>query len=300
MKMFIDVINFILKIVLSFFLTSLFIADTKQAAVINYQFESHVVKVDGTEIFYRTCGEGPHLVMLHGYTLTGELWSPFVDELSQNHTLVIIDLPGHGRSGAMPGGHSFEKYAEVIYKLLDIINVNEFDAVGHSAGAITFLHMVKKNSDRIKSMVLIGCGHKFSKESLEFSKTDTFENLSEKAKEFYRFIHPRGDKQTKELYDELMPILESYNNFNIYSSEFKNICTRSLIILGDRDLYFPAEFVAEMYNVLPNSQLWIIPNAGHLPVWGDMGGSSEAASIFTDVVLRFLNADESRTVINLN
>ena len=44
-------------------------------------------------------GDGPPLVLLHGFTQTGRLWGPFGDGLAATHTLIAIDLPGHGDSG---------------------------------------------------------------------------------------------------------------------------------------------------------------------------------------------------------
>ena len=46
-------------------------------------------------------GSGPPLVVLHGFTQTGRLWGRFGDILAESHTLVAVDLPGHGGSGAV-------------------------------------------------------------------------------------------------------------------------------------------------------------------------------------------------------
>ena len=46
-------------------------------------------------------GTGPPLVLLHGFTQTGRLWGPFGERLAESHTLVAVDLPGHGGSDAV-------------------------------------------------------------------------------------------------------------------------------------------------------------------------------------------------------
>ena len=46
-------------------------------------------------------GSGPPLVLLHGFTQTGRLWGPFGELLAESHTLVAVDLPGHGDSGSV-------------------------------------------------------------------------------------------------------------------------------------------------------------------------------------------------------
>lgn len=256
--------------------------------------------VNGMKVFYRIGGEGPVLLLLHGYTLTGNLWEPFVGKLSKNYTVIIPDLPGHGKSNEVVGNYTFEKFAEVMIGFLDQLGIEEINAVGHSGGGITILNMVTQKPGIIKSMVLIGCTHKFSKEGIEFAERDTFENLSEELKNFYRELHPQGDKQTKKLYDEMPKMLETYNNFDIYSNNFSETNIRSLIILGDRDYYFKPEYAVEMYNALPNSQLWIIPGQGHLPFRADWGGSEIVENIFPEVISNFIEEGKKKDSLGLN
>jgi pimeloyl-ACP methyl ester carboxylesterase len=48
------------------------------------------------------------------------------------------------------------------------------------------------------------------------------------------------------------------------------IQARTLIVHGDRDPLYPIEIGLEMYRAIPRSQLWVIPNGGHGPVFGEM------------------------------
>lgn len=264
------------------------------------QLKSHTIKVDGVDLYYRAVGEGPVILLLHGYTLIGELWEPFVEELAAEHTLIIPDLPGHGNSSSFNEAPTFQKYAEVMSRFLEKLGVKKFDAIGHSAGAITLLYMAKQNSEMINSMILVGCGYKFSEDGLKFAKHDTFENLSEELKAFYRELHPRGDKQTKELYEQMMPILYSFSNFDIHVAQFKKMNTRTLIVMGDSDYYFKPEYALEMHRAFPNSQLWIISGQGHLPFREDWGGSASVQKIFAEVVLEFIDSGQKQNTLGLN
>jgi pimeloyl-ACP methyl ester carboxylesterase len=51
---------------------------------------------------------------------------------------------------------------------------------------------------------------------------------------------------------------------------------------GDRDEFFPVDIPVEMYRAIPGSALWIIPQGGHVPIFGEHAGE------FQDAALQFL------------
>ncbi|MGH9759686.1 MAG: alpha/beta fold hydrolase, partial [Blastocatellia bacterium] len=63
------------------------------------------------------------------------------------------------------------------------------------------------------------------------------------------------------------------------------ITARALIVHGDRDPLYPANIGLELYNAIPRSYLWVVPNGGHGPIFGNF------ASSFVDTALAFLRAD---------
>lgn len=65
--------------------------------------------VDGIELVYRIGGSGPPLGLLHGFTLTGEEWNPFLDELGKHNTVIVPDLPGMGHSARPMGDFTHRK-----------------------------------------------------------------------------------------------------------------------------------------------------------------------------------------------
>ena len=54
---------------------------------------------DGVTIAFDAIGEGPPLVLVHGITESRAAWDPLVPALSADHTVVAIDMRGHGESG---------------------------------------------------------------------------------------------------------------------------------------------------------------------------------------------------------
>ncbi|NIV36280.1 MAG: alpha/beta fold hydrolase, partial [Anaerolineae bacterium] len=59
-------------------------------------------------------GNGPDLVMLHGWGLHGGLFGPVIEPLAERFRLHLVDLPGHGRSPMLEGKYTLERIAEAI------------------------------------------------------------------------------------------------------------------------------------------------------------------------------------------
>ena len=60
------------------------------------------------------------------------------------------------------------------------------------------------------------------------------------------------------------------------------ITAPTLVVHGDRDYCFPASMAWDIYQAIPDSALWVVPNGGHVPVTGDN------ADRFADITLEFL------------
>lgn len=92
-----------------------------------------VTSADGTEIAYRTTGEGPPLVLVHGTGTTGADWSLLLPFLQDRFTLVVPDRRGRGRSGDAPD-YAMEREAEDVLAVLEATGAERL--VAHSYGAL--------------------------------------------------------------------------------------------------------------------------------------------------------------------
>src|ERR1700680_4253668 len=64
-----------------------------------------VASPDGADIFVRSGGSGPVVVLLHGYAETSDSWAPLAADLVKSYTLVVPDLRGIGHSSRPAGGY---------------------------------------------------------------------------------------------------------------------------------------------------------------------------------------------------
>ncbi|WP_091249112.1 alpha/beta fold hydrolase [Klenkia soli] len=94
----------------------------------------------GTLVHAVTGGEGPPLLLLHGYPQTHVMWSTIAPELARDHTVVIPDLRGYGDSGKPAdgeghAGHSFRAMAADVAALMRELGHERYAVVGHDRGA---------------------------------------------------------------------------------------------------------------------------------------------------------------------
>ena len=75
-------------------------------------FKKKFIKVNKGKIFCRIKGNGPPLLLLHGYPQTHAMWNKTAPELSKNFTVVVADLRGYGNSLVLPGGKNHINYSK--------------------------------------------------------------------------------------------------------------------------------------------------------------------------------------------
>lgn len=100
-------------------------------------------------------GSGPPLIVLHGFTQTGRLWGPFGDLLAESHTLLAVDLPGHGGSDSVRA--DLPTTAALVAEAARAEIGDEGCALlGYSLGARVGLHVALGTDLSLRGIVFIG------------------------------------------------------------------------------------------------------------------------------------------------
>lgn len=86
------------------------------------------------------------------------------------------------------------------------------------------------------------------------------------------------------LYGQMRGLKDSHDDMAFTPPLLATITARTLIVHGDRDPLYPVELALEMYRSIPSAALWIVPNAGHGPVFGKL------AAPFIETALAYLSA----------
>lgn len=90
--------------------------------------------VEGTRLHYLTAGQGPAVILLHGYTQTSRMWRPVFPLLSGRFTVIAPDLPGIGDSGIPSGGPDMKTCAIRVHALAKSLGISKARVVGHDIG----------------------------------------------------------------------------------------------------------------------------------------------------------------------
>lgn len=98
-------------------------------------------------------GDGPPLVLLHGFTGSAATWDPHAKEL-RGFRVLAIDLPGHGASAAPAPGVSFEEIADAVVAVLDDEGVERCAWLGYSMGGRVALQALVRHPGRVERMVI--------------------------------------------------------------------------------------------------------------------------------------------------
>jgi pimeloyl-ACP methyl ester carboxylesterase len=231
--------------------------------------EGKTAAVNGIKIYYETHGTGEPLVLLHGFNNSGQAWRPIVDEFAGRYRVIVPDLRGHGRSTNPAGEFTHRQSAKDVYALLDTLGIQRFKAMGISTGGMTLLHMATSQRDRIQAMVLIGATIYFPAQARAIMLKSSPETLNERDMERLRGIHKNGDDQIRMLRRQFHGFKDSYDDMTFTAPHLETIRARTLVVHGDRDQFFPVPIPVEMYRSIPQSELWIVPNGGHVPIFGE-------------------------------
>jgi len=103
---------------------------------------------------YVVAGHGRPLVLCHGFIGSAENFETWVPRLAPNRRLVIPDLPGFGRSAALPGEHSSRALAGEVRALVDHLQLQTFEVGGLCLGAAVALEVLAQQPARVERLVL--------------------------------------------------------------------------------------------------------------------------------------------------
>lgn len=243
------------------------------------------VAVNGIDLHYEISGDGEPLLWLHGFMGAGTDWKYVFNEPPNGFRVIAPDLRGHGASTNPSSEFTFRQSADDILQLLDRLEIERIRAVGVSGGGITLLHMATMRPSLIDGMVIVSAPPYFPPQARAIQRQASESMFAANELDLMRKRHKRGDEQLQELLAYARAFADSYNDVNFTPPLLGTIAARTLIVFGDRDPLYPVSLAFELNAAIPGSRLWVIPNAGHGPIFGN------AAPRFRETALSFLRGE---------
>ena len=120
-------------------------------------FEQRTSEFRGTRLHALVGGppDGPPLVLLHDLGGSRSNWAFLAPELARTRRVLVVDLPGHGRSSALPAAPGLGPYADRVAKLLEEEGLAPADVVGHSLGGLVGIRLAVRRPELVRSLVLV-------------------------------------------------------------------------------------------------------------------------------------------------
>jgi pimeloyl-ACP methyl ester carboxylesterase len=122
--------------------------------------EGEARSADGVPIRYEARGRGdPAIVLVHGWTNSRAIWGQHPHTLSRTHRVVVLDLAGHGVSGAERQAWTMDAFGEDVVAVVDQLELERVVLVGFSMGGAVALEAAERMPDRTIGVVLVDTFH---------------------------------------------------------------------------------------------------------------------------------------------
>ena len=118
-------------------------------------FRTQAIETNGATLHVRVGGEGPAVVLLHGYGETGDMWVPMAADLARDHRVIVPDLRGLGLSSKPSGGFDKKTQAGDVAGVLAALGIEQIDLVAHDIGNMVAFQFAARRPERVRRLVLI-------------------------------------------------------------------------------------------------------------------------------------------------
>lgn len=230
-------------------------------------------------------------MLVHGFTQTGASWGSLVDELAREHEVVVVDAPGHGRSGDVvadlptTGALLADAGGEGTY-------------VGYSMGARMCLHAALVAPDRVRSLVVLGATGGIDDDLERAARRRSDDELADRIEQIgvAAFLDewltqpmfaavPAGDRSDR-LANTAPGLASSLRHAGTGTQvplwdRLGEIEVPTLVLAGERDAKFQALAERLAAGIGASAELAIVADAGH-------AAHLEQRGLFLDVLLGFL------------
>jgi pimeloyl-ACP methyl ester carboxylesterase len=121
---------------------------------------------DGVNIYYEVHGDGPPLLLTHGYSSTSAMWHGQVDALAKEHKLILWDMRGHGQSDYPDDPKAYSEALTVgdMAAILDAVGASRAIIGGLSLGGYMSLAFYRAHAARTRALLIIDTGPGFRKD----------------------------------------------------------------------------------------------------------------------------------------
>lgn len=269
------------------------------------------VLVQGHRIVYTDVGDGPPVILVHGFGGSLWQWEYQQQALSTHFRLITLDLLGSGFSDKPEISYTPTALVEFFRDFMDALALPRASLAGNSMGAGLVIGMALDAAERVEKVVLISGLPDHVREKLTspllkralawrapvwlanlgnwFTGQSTTRAVLEEMVYDHGMLTPvviERSYQNRRRRGLMAPLLSLSGNLSLWEDGFAKrigeIRRPTLIIWGVEDEVFPLQVGRDLQTQLPGASLELIPRAGHIPMW-------ERPDLVNPLLIRFLS-----------
>lgn len=221
----------------------------------------HFVQAGDAKIYYETYGTGQPVVILHGGVLGSTIeMAGFIDSLRRNFQVIAVSTRGHGKSEIGSAPMTYEQKADDLMAVIQAVTREPVIVLGFSDGAYTGYKLASLYPKTVKKLIVIGAG-----EQIPGLRKVVFDADAMLKMDTFYWKQQRALMPEPQRLPAFWKNMESFYNSMTASKElFGSISCPVLLLSGELDRNAPLLTVINAYHMIPNCQLSIVPNAGHV------------------------------------
>jgi len=220
----------------------------------------HFANAGDAKIYYEVYGKGKPIVVLHGgiFGSTYEMYQ-FIDSLKKSYQVIAVSTRGHGKSELGTEPITYEQKAADVMAVINAVTKDSVTVLGFSDGGYTGYELASKYPNRVKRLIAIGATE-LSPGLRDFG-FDAQQGIAlDTAYWHQQFTLMPEPQRLQEMFSKLGNM---YNHLTLDKVFFQTIQCPTLVMAGDRDRGNPAPRVVSTAQMIPQSQVGIIPNTTH-------------------------------------
>jgi len=220
----------------------------------------HYANAGDARIYYEVYGKGQPIVVLHGgiFGCTYEMHQ-FIDSLSENYQLIAVSTRGHGKSELGTETITYEQKANDVMAVINAVTKDSVIVLGFSDGGYAGYKLASMYPERVKKLIAIGATELYP--GLRDFSFDTKQAVALDSAYWKQQLKLMPEPQR--LPEMFTKLGDMYNHLNLGTDFFQTIQCPVLVMAGERDQANPPQRVVETAQMIPHSQVGIIPNCTH-------------------------------------
>lgn len=241
------------------------------------------IDVNDIKVCYDDCGKGEiPIIFIHGFPFDKLMWQPQLDLFGKNYRVIAYDIRGFGKSAIGSAQGSINLFADDLVKFMDGLEIKKAIVCGLSMGGYILLNAIIRYPQRFDAIILSDTQCiADSFEAKEKRKKAISQIVAGKINDFaLGFIANIFSDETKKTKGDVVEKIkrtilstraEAVTATLSVLAERQDLCSSisqievpTLIICGEQDIVTPVEQAEFLHDTIPNSQLKIIENAGHM------------------------------------